>query len=80
MFHMVVAFLCMTCRPLDRYVEVHMEQGPVLQSRGAAVAPVSSIAGQTRLTVTFLGSQVAGRLAQHNMFSRDTSQLLSYVI
>lgn len=46
-----------------------MEQGPVLQSRGAAVAPVSSIAGQTRLTVTFLGSQVAGRLAQHNMFS-----------
>lgn len=43
-----------------------MEQGPVLQSRGAAVAPVSSIAGQTRLTVTFLGSQGhAGTVPMH---------------
>ena len=33
------------------YVEVHMEQGPVLQTIGEALGPVTAIAGQTRLQV-----------------------------
>lgn len=35
-----------------------MEQGPVLEAAGVAVAPVAAIAGQTRLFVTVSGSQV----------------------
>lgn len=37
------------------YVEVHMEQGPVLEERGAAVGVVSAIAGATRAEVRFAG-------------------------
>src|SRR6185369_14405497 len=37
------------------YAEVHIEQGPVLESRGLAVGVVSAIAGQTRLRVEFRG-------------------------
>lgn len=37
------------------YVEVHMEQGPVLERRGAAVGVVSGIAGATRAEVRFAG-------------------------
>jgi allantoate deiminase len=37
------------------YVEVHMEQGPVLEERGAPVGVVSAIAGATRVAVTFAG-------------------------
>jgi allantoate deiminase len=37
------------------YVEVHMEQGPVLEERGAAVGVVSGIAGATRAEVRFTG-------------------------
>jgi allantoate deiminase len=37
------------------YVEVHMEQGPVLEERGAAVGVVSGIAGATRAEVRFAG-------------------------
>ncbi|HEY6759260.1 MAG TPA: allantoate amidohydrolase [Baekduia sp.] len=40
------------------YVEVHMEQGPVLEERGAPVGVVSAIAGATRVEVRFAG--VAG--------------------
>ncbi|CAK0782730.1 hypothetical protein CVIRNUC_005925 [Coccomyxa viridis] len=39
------------------YVEIHMEQGPVLESRGYAVGPVAAIAGQTRLSVSVEGTQ-----------------------
>ena len=46
-----------------RYVEVHMEQGPVLESRGYAIGPVAAIAGQTRLAVSVEGTQV-GALQQ----------------
>ena len=45
---------CAACR----YVEVHMEQGPVLESRGYAIGPVAAIAGQTRLAVSVEGTQV----------------------
>jgi allantoate deiminase len=37
------------------YVEVHIEQGPVLESRGLPVGVVSGIAGQNRYSVTFTG-------------------------
>ena len=43
---------------LCRYVEVHMEQGPVLQATGFPLGPVAAIAGQTRLAVSVLGTQV----------------------
>lgn len=39
------------------YVEVHMEQGPVLESAGIPLGLVKGIAGQTRLKVTVSGSQ-----------------------
>ena len=37
------------------YVEVHIEQGPVLEVRGAPVGVVSAIAGQSRYQMTFSG-------------------------
>ena len=40
------------------YVEVHLEQGPVLEVAGQPLGVVSSIAGQTRLAVSMLGIQV----------------------
>jgi len=37
------------------YVEVHIEQGPVLEAKGLAVGVVSAIASQTRGRLTFRG-------------------------
>lgn len=37
------------------YVEVHIEQGPVLEQKNLAVGVVTAIAGQTRARVTFVG-------------------------
>jgi allantoate deiminase len=42
-------------RELIGYLEVHIEQGPVLESRGVAAGVVSAIAGQTRAKVFFAG-------------------------
>lgn len=39
------------------YIEVHIEQGPVLESAGLPLGVVKGIAGQTRLKVTVSGSQ-----------------------
>ena len=39
------------------YVEVHLEQGPVLESSGRAVGVVRGIAGQSRLVLTLHGEQ-----------------------
>ncbi|MGD1029692.1 MAG: allantoate amidohydrolase [Opitutaceae bacterium] len=44
-----------SARDLLGYVEVHIEQGPVLEKRGIACGVVSAIAGQTRAKVEFLG-------------------------
>jgi allantoate deiminase len=44
----------MGSRPLG-YLEVHIEQGPVLEARGASVGIVSAIAGQNRYVLTFTG-------------------------
>jgi len=41
--------------PLLGYVEVHIEQGPVLEGRGLPVGVVTGIAGQNRHTLTFKG-------------------------
>jgi allantoate deiminase len=41
-------------RPLG-YVEVHIEQGPVLEDLGLAAGVVSAIAGQSRYEITFTG-------------------------
>src|SRR4051794_19561483 len=38
------------------YVEVHIEQGPVLEDRDVPVGVVEAIAGQTRAQVTFAGA------------------------
>lgn len=38
------------------YVEVHIEQGPVLEARGLPVGVVSAIAGQSRYQLTFTGT------------------------
>jgi len=37
------------------YVEVHIEQGPVLEQKNLAVGAVTAIAGQTRAKITFEG-------------------------
>jgi allantoate deiminase len=42
-------------RPVG-YVEVHIEQGPVLEGLGLPVGVVTAIAGQARYRVTFVGS------------------------
>ncbi|GLJ39369.1 hypothetical protein SUGI_0803960 [Cryptomeria japonica] len=39
------------------YIEVHIEQGPVLEAHGVPLGVVVGIAGQTRLKVTLKGSQ-----------------------
>ncbi len=40
------------------YVEVHLEQGPVLEAAGKPLGVVTAIAGQTRLSVSMTGTQV----------------------
>lgn len=39
------------------FLELHIEQGPVLENRGAPVGAVGAIAGQTRIVVDFEGRQ-----------------------
>ena len=47
-----------TCVKVAGYVEVHLEQGPVLEALGKPLGVVTSIAGQTRLSVSMTGTQV----------------------
>ena len=37
------------------FVEIHIEQGPILEAENLSVAAVTAIVGQTRLTLTFTG-------------------------
>jgi allantoate deiminase len=37
------------------FLEIHIEQGPVLEAEGKSLAVVTAIAGQTRCEITFLG-------------------------
>jgi allantoate deiminase len=50
------------------YVEVHIEQGPVLDDRGLPVGVVTGIAGQTRARVAFTG--LAGHAGTTPMVGR----------
>jgi allantoate deiminase len=45
----------MTGKDLLGYVEVHIEQGPVLEEKNQAVGVVTAIAGQTRAVITLEG-------------------------
>jgi len=48
------------------FVEIHIEQGPVLEAEGLAVAVVTAIAGQSRLNVRFTGqANHAGTTPMH---------------
>ena len=48
------------------YIEFHIEQGTVLEELGQPLAPVESIAGQSRIEFTFLGrSNHAGTTPMH---------------
>ena len=48
------------------YIEFHIEQGPVLEELGQPLAPVESIAGQSRIEFRFLGrSNHAGTTPMH---------------
>lgn len=48
------------------FLEVHIEQGPVLEAEGLAVAAVTAIAGQTRGTLVFTGqANHAGTTPMH---------------
>ncbi len=48
------------------FIEMHIEQGPVLESEGLSVAAVSAIAGQTRLSLEFTGqANHAGTTPMH---------------
>ena len=52
--------------PLLGYVEVHIEQGPVLERRGLPVGVVTAIAGQARYLVGFKGEAGhAGTVPMH---------------
>ena len=42
---------------IDHFVEVHMEQGPLLESLGLPVGVVGGIAGQARFRVEMRGEQ-----------------------
>jgi N-carbamoyl-L-amino-acid hydrolase len=42
-------------RRLHRYVELHVEQGPLLEERGVPIGVVTAIAGIERLLATFAG-------------------------
>jgi hydantoinase/carbamoylase family amidase len=52
-----------------RYVELHIEQGPVLERAGAALGIVTGIAGYTRRVVTFEGA--AGHAGTTPMTARN---------
>jgi allantoate deiminase len=50
-----IAALARDPATLRGYLEVHIEQGPVLETRDLPVGVVTAIAGQTRAAVTFTG-------------------------
>jgi allantoate deiminase len=50
-----IAALARDPATLRGYLEVHIEQGPVLEARDLPVGVVTAIAGQTRASVTFTG-------------------------
>ncbi|DBB01041.1 TPA: hypothetical protein ACH3X1_000941 [Trebouxia sp. C0004] len=53
----VVSNIALTPDQVKAYVEVHLEQGPVLEAADKPLGVVSAIAGQTRLSVSVTGTQ-----------------------
>uniref|UniRef100_A0A7S3QUR7 Peptidase M20 dimerisation domain-containing protein n=1 Tax=Dunaliella tertiolecta TaxID=3047 RepID=A0A7S3QUR7_DUNTE len=53
----IAASLVLPPQSVKEYVEVHIEQGPVLEGLGVSLGAVSAIAGQTRLWVVVNGTQ-----------------------
>jgi N-carbamoyl-L-amino-acid hydrolase len=51
----VLAERWLTQLPVHAYLELHIEQGPVLEDRGASIGVVTAIAGIERLLASFLG-------------------------
>lgn len=48
------------------FIELHIEQGPVLESEGLSLAAVTAVAGQTRMTLEFTGrANHAGTTPMH---------------
>jgi allantoate deiminase len=48
------------------FLEIHIEQGPVLEAEGLRIAAVTGIVGQTRLNLTFVGqANHAGTTPMH---------------
>ena len=48
------------------FIEVHIEQGPLLEAENLSIAAVTAIVGQTRLTLTFAGhANHAGTAPMH---------------
>jgi allantoate deiminase len=48
------------------FIEVHIEQGPLLEAENLSIAAVTAIVGQTRLTLTFTGhANHAGTAPMH---------------
>lgn len=48
------------------FIEIHIEQGPLLEAEGLSLAAVTAIVGQTRLTLTFTGhANHAGTTPMH---------------
>ena len=57
------------------YIEVHIEQGPVLEARGFPVGVVSAIVGQDRMRITFTGE--AGHAGTVPMDSRHDALVVA---
>ena len=58
------------------YVEVHMEQGPILEAKGLPLGVVTGIAGQTRQYVMMSGTQVTAKLGlQHAPYPEGQGKL-----
>jgi allantoate deiminase len=60
------------------YVEVHIEQGPVLEANKLAVGVVSTIAGQSRFKLTWTGPGRRETRARHARARGDGRFLRSY--
>ena len=57
---------CETRDDVLGYIEIHIEQGPVLEEIGLALSAVEAIAGQSKLEVTFVGrANHAGTTPMH---------------
>jgi len=67
----LVAALAMNSSQVAEYVELHIEQGPVLERKNLALGVVSAIVGQSRMWVSINGTQ--GHAGTVPMVGREDS-------